>query len=188
MMQNPSTGAPLQAKCRQTPRQCLSFTFRDGRQAGQGFTLLEMVIVIAIIAILALMAVPSLLGQSARNQIKESIPLIDLAKAGVEKAWKKNSELPSNNEAAELPPPERLSGNYVSAVTVKNGAITMTFGNKVNPKLAGRKLTVRPAVDPQYPTVPIAWVCNVRAVPANKTAMGVNETSIDAEALPADCK
>lgn len=187
-MPNPSAGEPLRYKSSQTPRPYWSFTCGRRPQILLGFTLIEMVIVIAVIAVLALMAVPSLLGQSARNQIKESIPLIDLAKAGVEKAWRKNNELPANNDAAELPPPDRISGNYVSAVTVKDGAITMTFGNKVNPKLAGKKLTVRPALDPQYPTVPIAWVCNVRAVPANKTAMGTNETNIEPDALPADCR
>lgn len=150
--------------------------------------MIEMVIVIAIIAILALMALPSLVGQTARNQIKESIPLIDLAKRGVEAYYAANRELPADNANAKLPPAERLNGNYVASIAVKDGAITMTFGNKVSGKLTGKKLTIRPAIDKQYTDVPIAWVCHQRAVPASKTAMGTNETNIDLDALPVECR
>jgi type IV pilus assembly protein PilA len=154
----------------------------------RGFTLIEMVIVIAIIAILALMALPSLMGQTARNQIKESVPLMDLAKSAVQTFYRDNRELPSDNLAAKLPPPERISGNYVASVTVKDGAITMTFGNKVSPKLTGKKLSIRPAIDKEYPSVPIAWLCNVRPAPGGKTVVGANETNIDGDALPVDCR
>jgi type IV pilus assembly protein PilA len=188
MMPNAMTGAPFRPKCRQTPRQYWTFANATGRSGDCGFTLIEMVIVIAIIAILALMALPSLMGQTARNQIKESIPLIDLAKRGVEMNYAANRELPADNAAAKLPPPERLNGNYVASIAVKDGAITMTFGNKVSGKLTGKKLTIRPAIDKQYTDVPIAWVCHQRAVPANKTAMGTNETNIDLDALPVECR
>jgi type IV pilus assembly protein PilA len=158
-------------------------------QTGTGFTLIEVVIVMSIIAILALMAVPSLMGKTARKQVDESMLLLKFATDAVLKNYR-DGVFPADNVAAGLPPPERLNGNYVASVTVKDGAVTMTFGNKVNGKIAGKKLTSRPwyDADPKFYTSPVGVVCNTRAPPANKTVVGKNETSIDADVLPPECR
>ncbi|MBL8519362.1 MAG: pilin [Betaproteobacteria bacterium] len=187
-MPNPSTGAHFRPKSGQTPRGCLTLTCQCRVRTHTGFTLIELVMVISIVAVLALMALPSIYGQTARNQIKESIPLMDLVKRGVANAYYANREMPADNAAARVPAADKIVGNYVSAVTVKDGAVTMTFGNSVTARLKGKKLTVRPAVVQDEPSVPIAWVCAKKAVPEKMTAMGSDETNIDGEALPIDCR
>lgn len=159
------------------------------RRPAAAFTLIELVIVIAIIAILALMALPSLYGQTARKQVAEAMPLMDIALKAVRFfPGASKGELPTDNEAAKLPAPEKLAGNYVSAVTVKDGAVTITFGNNVTSRLKGKKLTKRPFISPEAAIVPVDFVCAKRKVPDKMQVFGIDETNIDVEALPLDCR
>ena len=153
----------------------------------RGFTLIELVIVIAIIAILALMALPSLFGQTTRKQILESMPLAEIAKNGVAEYYRQNSEMPADNAAAKIPDAKKIVGNYVSAVTVNNGAVNITFGNNVNTALKDRQLTIRPAYVKDTPIVPISWICAGRTVPKDMTVAGTNVTDIPLESIPLKC-
>jgi type IV pilus assembly protein PilA len=156
--------------------------------AYRGFTLIEVVVVMLIIAILALMAIPNLWGRNARAQIVESVPLFDMAKAGVLMTYRGDGKFAANNAEAGLPPPDKIVGNYVSAVTVRDGAVTMTFGNKVSGHIKGKKLSVRPAYVEDAPSVPISWVCGKSAVPDKMKAAGRDETDVPVEALPINCR
>ena len=69
-----------------------------------------------------------------------------------------------------------------------NGAIVVTFGNRSNRHVAGKKLALRPAVVPGHPVVPIAWVCGNAGVPAKMAAVGKNETTLAGPHLPVDCR
>ncbi len=71
---------------------------------------------------------------------------------------------------------------------MKEGAITITFGNKATSGLLGKKLTLRPAVVADAPMVPVAWVCGNASVPDKMTAMGANETTLPGMALPFNCR
>ncbi len=76
----------------------------------------------------------------------------------------------------------------MTRLTVENGALHIQYGNLANRNLAGKTLTLRPAVVEGYPQVPIAWVCGFAAVPG---AMGVNSTNatdLPAPFLPLDCR
>lgn len=153
-----------------------------------GFTLLEMMAVVAIIAILAAMALPSYLFKITREQIEKSIPLADIAKTPIELAWKIGSELPANNEAAGLPNPDKVVNNYVQSVAIENAAIHITFGNRANGALKGKILTLRPAVIADANIVPIAWVCAGAEAPEKMTVIGTDKTNIDAQNLPLICR
>ena len=120
----------------------------------RGFTMMEMVAVIAVIAILATLAVPSYLERIVRDQIKESLPLADIAKKPVADAWASTQRFPADNAAAGLPLPDKIVANCVRSVTVRDGAIHITFGNRATAAISGKVLSLRPAVVADAPIVP----------------------------------
>ncbi|MEO8152239.1 MAG: pilin [Rhizobacter sp.] len=152
-----------------------------------GFTLIEMVVVMAIIAILALMALPSLQGKYVRDQINEGIPLADIAKRPIELAWPLMKSMPDDNAAVGLPVADKIVNNVVKSVTVDKGAIHIVFGNRANGALQGKTLTLRPAVVEDAPVVPVAWVCGHAAAPDKMIALGVDKTDIPKAYLPVKC-
>lgn len=155
---------------------------------GRGFTMLEMMAALAVVAILATLAVPSYLEQIVREQVKTALPLADLAKVPVAAAWRDLQAFPADNAAVGLPPPGKIVGNHVSAVAIRDGAITITFGNRASTTIAGKTLTLRPAVVDDAPIVPVAWVCGYAEPPRPMTVVGENLTNIPPGLLPFDCR
>ncbi|MBS0320947.1 MAG: pilin [Proteobacteria bacterium] len=150
--------------------------------------MLEIVIVLGILALLAAMAVPSMANTIVRNQIVEAVPLVDFVKTAIGAIWAKNTAMPSDNATAGVPPADKIISNYVSAVNVKDGAIDITFGNQAHTLIRGKVLTLRPAVVPGYPTVPLSWVCAGAAVPAGMSVLGSDATTVPLRMLPFNCK
>jgi type IV pilus assembly protein PilA len=153
-----------------------------------GFTLMEMMVVIAIVGILALLAVPNYQDRIIREQIAGALPLADIAKAPVALAWSSLQTLPPDNAAAGLPAPEKIVNNYISAVSVHDGAIDITFGNHANSLIAGKILTLRAAVVEDAPIVPVTWVCGNATAPGQMTIKGENATNIPIVYLPVSCR
>ena len=153
-----------------------------------GFTMIEMMVVVAIVAILALMAAPSFQYQIVRDQINTALPLADIAKGPVAMAWALTQTFPADNAAAGLPAADKIVNNYISSVQVQDGAIHVTFGNRINSILKGKILTIRPAVVEDAPVVPVAWVCGTAEAPDKMTVKGVNRTDIEAGYLPFGCR
>jgi type IV pilus assembly protein PilA len=153
-----------------------------------GFTLVEMMVVLAVIAILALMAIPSFQDQIVRDQINNALPLADIAKAPVAASWAIAQTFPPDNAGAGLPPAEKIVNNYISSVLVKDGALNVIFGNRANGIINGKTLTIRPAVVDDAPIVPVAWVCGYAEAPHNMTVKGENRTNIPENFLPFACR
>ena len=153
-----------------------------------GFTLVEMMVVLAVIAILALMAVPSFQDQIVRDQINTALPLADVAKKPVAASWAAFEQLPANNFAAGLPSADKIVSNHISSVLVQNGALHITFGNRANGIINGKILSIRPAVVEDATVVPVAWVCGYAEAPAKMTLVGENRTNIPARFLPFACR
>ena len=155
---------------------------------GRGFTMVELMVVIGVVAILALMALPSYQAKFVRDQIVEALPLADIAKPPIAASWALLQSFPADNAAAGLPVADKIVNNYVSSVSVQGGAIHITFGNRANKVIAGKILTLRPAVVEDAPIVPVTWVCGFAAQPGKMTIKGENKTDVSAKYLPLRCR
>jgi len=145
-------------------------------------------VVVAIIAILALVAMPSYQGKLVRDQIIEGSSLASLAKAPISGYWSASKTLPPDNASLGLPVADKIVSNLVRAVTVQDGAIHITYGNRANGVLRDKTLTLRPAVVDDAPIVPVAWVCAFARGPDKMTVRGENKTDIPREYLPVNCR
>lgn len=153
-----------------------------------GFTLIELMIVIAIIGILSVMAVPAYQDRVIRTQVVEGLNLAEFVQHSIQAYYTKYHRFPSDNKAAGLPESGKIVGNFVSDVQVREGAVVITYGSRVNRFISGKKLTLRPAVVEGQPIVPIAWVCGNASVPDKMKVHGRNDTDILGPHLPIDCR
>jgi type IV pilus assembly protein PilA len=158
------------------------------KSRNQGFTMLEIMAVVAVVGILAALAVPSYLNLLVRDQIKTALPLADIAKQPIAAAWSQTQTFLADNAKAGLPAADKVVANYVTALAVEDGAIHITFGNRAHKVVAGKILTLRPAVVEDAPVVPIAWVCGYAEPPAKMTIHGKSLTDIPQELLPTECR
>ena len=153
-----------------------------------GFTLIELMIVIAIMGILSTVALPTYQDRVIRAQVSEGLQLADFVKQAIAAHYVRTRTMPRDNAVAGLPDGNLIVGNYVTGVRVLDGGVEITFGNRVNKFIAGKVLSVRPAVVKTAPTVPIAWVCGKASVPDKMTAMGTDTTNLPPSHLPFDCR
>jgi type IV pilus assembly protein PilA len=153
-----------------------------------GFSIVELIFVLAILGVLMAMAIPALQGMALRRQVQDSLALARLAEAGVQARWSAAKKMPANNAEAGLPVPEKMISNTVSRVDVSDGAVTITFGNNAGKALHGKRLTLRPAVVVDTPMVPAAWLCHNVPAPIGMEVRGENVTDVPPEWLPVECR
>jgi type IV pilus assembly protein PilA len=123
----------------------------------QGFTLIELMIVVAIIGILAAIAIPAYQDYTIRAQVSEGINLASGAKAAIAEYFMDSGNLPGSNADAGLEAAVNINGNYVSQVAVGgNGVVTVTYaGPEVNAQINGQTLTLTPNTNAGS----VSWTC-----------------------------
>lgn len=154
----------------------------------RGFTLTEMMVVIVVIGILAMMAVPTFQERIIREQIVAAVPLADIAKTPIATAWATTQLFPPDNAGAGLPAADKIVNNFVNSLSVQNGVINLTFGNRAHNAIIGKTLTIRPAVVEDAPVVPVTWVCGNAPGPDKMTVKGENKTTVPNQYLPLGCR
>ena len=114
----------------------------------QGFTLIELMIVVAIIGILAAIAIPAYQDYTIRAQVSEGLNLSGGAKTAVTEFFQDRGTLPGNNATAGVADSGQIQGNYVSQVAVAAGVITVTYSStgdqEANAAIDGDTLTLTP--------------------------------------------
>jgi type IV pilus assembly protein PilA len=141
------------------------------RDTQQGFTLIELMIVVAIIGILASIAIPAYQTYTVRAQVAEGLNLLGHAKTRVVESYLNSGEAPVNRADAGLSPaPTDTSGKYVSQVDVTNGVVIVTFGNEVNASISGLTATMTPYETAQASGV--VWRCGTAQAPTGLSPIG----------------
>ncbi|HEZ6623431.1 TPA: pilin [Neisseria meningitidis] len=109
----------------------------------KGFTLIELMIVIAIVGILAAVALPAYQDYTARAQVSEAILLAEGQKSAVTEYYLNHGEWPANNSSAGVATSSEIKGKYVEKVEVAKGVITAQMASSnVNKEIKGRKLSL----------------------------------------------
>ena len=112
------------------------------KKVQQGFTLIELMIVVAIIGILAAIAIPAYQDYTIRAQVSEGLSLTGAAKVAVTEYWQDRGDFPATNESAGLAASGDIEGKYVASVGVAENQITVTYGNDANSALTAGPATL----------------------------------------------
>ncbi|HKV97928.1 MAG TPA: pilin [Gammaproteobacteria bacterium] len=160
-----------------------------------GFTLIELMIVIAIIGILAAISVPMYQDYITRTKVMEGLTLSDEAQTAVAASFQSYGYMPAGGNASSansfgLPPATSITGKYVSSVAVAGGTgkVTITYNSQVGGGVAsGNVLVLTPGTIVHGAVV---WACGYAAVTvAGQTVGGPGSgTNVPAKYLPANCR
>ncbi|HFC6705908.1 TPA: pilin [Neisseria meningitidis] len=155
----------------------------------KGFTLIELMIVIAIVGILAAVALPAYQDYTARAQVSEAILLAEGQKSAVTEYYLNHGIWPGNNSSAGVASASDIKGKYVKSVTVAKGVITAQMASSnVNNEIKDKKLSLWA----KRQDGSVKWFCGQPVTRDDKaTDDGVTAASdkqIDTKHLPSTCR
>ncbi|HHS1473932.1 TPA: pilin [Neisseria meningitidis] len=156
----------------------------------KGFTLIELMIVIAIVGILAAVALPAYQDYTARAQVSEAILLAEGQKSAVTEYYLNHGIWPGDNNSAGVATSSDIKGKYVKSVEVKNGVVTAEMKSSgVNKEIQGKKLSLWA----KRQAGSVKWFCGQ---PVTRTGTGTNSDDVTADSdkkietkhLPSTCR
>jgi type IV pilus assembly protein PilA len=161
----------------------------------KGFTLIELMIVVAIIGILAAIAIPAYQNYTIRSQVTEGLSLADGWKTGISEFYAQNGAFPTgcsatgNAAGGKMVCAGATTGKYVTGVIVgpTAGQVVITYGGQANTKISTLKLDISPGLSTN---ADIVWICGkagVAGMTALATAPPADGTTVPVQYLPAAC-
>ena len=161
----------------------------------KGFTLIELMIVIAIIGILAAIAIPAYQNYTIRAQVTEGLSLASGLKTDIEQYYSDSGNWPTSLPSMSSQGVSAVTGKYVKSVTVSKGTIEVHYGPNASSYIQNDVLAIEPVLDANHD---IIWVCGNATVPAGtvntdgsnvgSTAAGGGTTTVSDTYLPASCR
>ena len=133
------------------------------RTVQKGFTLIELMIVVAIIGILAAIGLPAYQDYTIRAQVTEGLALAQGVKAEIQNTFSQTGNWPADLAALGFDTATAQNGptgKYVTGVTVATGTIMITYGNSANSALEDNTLNLRPGRNANGDVI---WFCGVKA-------------------------
>jgi type IV pilus assembly protein PilA len=156
----------------------------------KGFTLIELMIVVAIIGILAAIAIPAYQNYTIRAQVTEGLSLADGWKTGISEFYAQKGSFPTSSSttggATAIVAAGATTGKYVSGIAVATGGqIVITYGLQANSKITGLVLDISPGLSANNDVV---WVCGKAGAPTGlTTAPPADASTVPVQYLPGAC-
>jgi type IV pilus assembly protein PilA len=151
----------------------------------RGFTLIELMIVVAIIGILAAIAIPAYQDYTIRAQVTEGLNLSGDLKAAVAEWYAQTGDWADLADLGISGGATVKSAKYVAQIDVVDGVITIEYGNQANNNIVGLTLSLVPGTNQNFDVV---WVCGDAAAPSGASMAGTGSTTVLNKYLPATCR